>query len=35
MRYRADFEKLAIEGGPDWIGSGLKAFPILMKGVSS
>ena len=32
MRHRADFEKLAVVGGPDWIGSGLKAFSFLMKG---
>ena len=31
-RTAADFEKLAIVGGPDWIPLGIKAFRFLMKG---
>jgi len=32
MRHRADFEKLAVVGGPGWVQKGLKAFAFLMKG---
>lgn len=32
MKHRADFEKLALVGGPDWIHRGVKAFRFLMKG---
>ena len=32
MRHRADFEKLAVVGGPGWVRQGLNAFAFLMKG---
>ena len=32
IRHRADFEKLAVVGGPAWVQGGLKAFGFLMKG---
>lgn len=32
LRHRADFEKLAVVGGPSWVRTGLKMFGFLMKG---
>jgi hypothetical protein len=32
MKHRADFEKLAVVGGPEWVSRGLNAFSFLMKG---
>ncbi|GAB4348455.1 MAG: hypothetical protein Kow0026_02970 [Oricola sp.] len=32
MQHRADFEKLAVVGGPAWVRKGLMAFAFLMKG---
>lgn len=32
MHHLADFEKLAVVGGPTWVQKGLMAFAFLMKG---